>query len=92
MKKEAKEVGGGDGGATNSHCNPSDRPRKEKLCTLLLPPLQRRRDAYDNARVTRASCVGGHTGRQTPSLLRAVAGVSQCATGAPPNVPLVDEG
>ena len=62
-----------DSGATNDNnsrgrSGRSDgrRPRVDKLCTLLLPPLRQERDGTgDRARVNWSFCVGEHPGHQT---------------------------
>jgi hypothetical protein len=53
MKREAEDGHGGDGGATNTRGSPNDGPRMDKLCTLLLPPLQ-----YGNHRTVLAPAFG----------------------------------
>jgi hypothetical protein len=58
-----------DSGATNDNSRgrsgrSDGRPRMDKLCTLLLPPLRKERGGT-GARVNWAFCVGEHPGHQT---------------------------
>jgi len=58
-----------DSGATNDNSRgrsgrSDERPRMDKLCTLLLPPLRKERDGT-GARVIWSFCSGEHPGHQT---------------------------
>lgn len=95
-KKVSGTSGDSDSGATNDNsrgrsCGSDGRPRMDKLCTLLVPPLRQERDGTGaRARAMSTFCVGEHAGYQT-LLPRTVAGISQFAPGAP-FVRVVDEG
>jgi len=79
IHKEAEAEAGGDGdgddgagGTARGRGSRSDGPRLDKLCTLLLPPLRKRRDgaaaATTGARCARinwAFCAGEHPGHPT---------------------------
>jgi hypothetical protein len=58
-------VGGATNDSSRGRSGRSDgRPRMDKLCTLLLPPLREERDGT-GARVIWSFCVGEHPGHQT---------------------------
>ena len=69
-EEEEEDSGGGtsgdrDSGGTNeNNRGRNGRPRMDKLCTLLLPPLRKERDGT-GAHVIWTFCVGEHPGHQT---------------------------